>query len=276
MSSRAQTVSSALLRYFKQQKEIYGDGFVLHHADFEKLREALERLEQKSPGSSPGPAVPSFPSSAAETIVDPEKKAEMLFEFYNEVKDCQKCSLGRTRKNFVFGTGSPDAGLMLIGEAPGRDEDEQGEPFVGRAGQLLNKILQAIHFQRKEVYIANILKCRPPNNRDPLPEEVEQCEPYLHRQIEIIQPKLILALGRVAAQTLLKTRTSLANLRGRLHNYRGIPMIVTFHPAALLRNPQWKYPTWDDVQYARKVYDAIVAGRPPESVEYVANSARKK
>ena len=266
-------VTRALLRYFRQQKEIFGDGFVLQRQVWLKFQETLERLETISAlKSARSPAPPSVP----EPIVDPEKKAEILFEFYNEIKDCQKCPLGKTRKNFVFGTGNPDAGLMLIGEAPGRDEDEQGEPFVGRAGQLLNKILQAINFRREEVYIANILKCRPPNNRDPLPEEVEQCEPYLHRQIEIIQPKLILALGRVAAQTLLRTRTSLANLRGRLHDYRGIPMIVTFHPAALLRNPQWKYPTWDDVQYARKVYDAILAGRPPESVEYVANAARKK
>ncbi|HHM23576.1 MAG TPA: uracil-DNA glycosylase [Bacteroidetes bacterium] len=269
MQSPSQKVRQALLRYFQQQLELYGDGFVLPRESFSRLVQNLNQLDFVRKES---PRMHSEPQPG----VAPDWKAKILLDFYNEIKDCQKCPLGRLRKNFVFGTGNPDADLMLIGEAPGRDEDEQGEPFVGRAGQLLNKILKAINFEREDVYIANILKCRPPNNRDPLPEEVAQCEPYLHRQIEIIQPKLILALGRVAGQTLLKTKASLGNLRGRLHDYRGIPMIVTFHPAALLRNPQWKYPTWDDVQYARRVFDAIQAGRPPESVEYIANLAKRK
>jgi len=149
---------------------------------------------------------------------------------------------------------------MVIGEGPGYEEDMQGEPFVGKAGQLLNKILQSVEFRREEVYIANIIKCRPPNNRDPLPEEIEQCEPYLWTQIELIKPKVILALGRIAGQTLLKTNQPLAVLRGKVHEVRGVKMVVTYHPAALLRNPQWKRPTWEDVQRLRRVYNEVTGG----------------
>jgi DNA polymerase len=155
----------------------------------------------------------------------------------------------------VFGVGNPNASLMLIGEAPGAEEDRQGEPFVGRAGQLLNQILRAIEFSREDVYIANILKCRPPGNRDPQPAEVEACEPYLHHQIELIQPVVICALGRIAAQTLLKTKTPLGKLREKVHPYRGRPLVVTYHPAALLRNAKWKRPTWEDVQRLKKIHD---------------------
>ena len=168
---------------------------------------------------------------------------------------CTKCRLGATRTKFVFGVGNPDADVLVIGEAPGADEDAQGEPFVGRAGQLLNKILAAVNFKREEVYIANILKCRPPNNRRPSPDEVEQCEPYLWKQIELIKPKFILCLGLTAAQTLLKTEESLTSLRASIHNYHGVPTFVTYHPAALLRNPNWKRPAWEDVQKLRKMYD---------------------
>jgi DNA polymerase len=159
----------------------------------------------------------------------------------------------------VFGVGNPNADLVLVGEAPGADEDQQGEPFVGRAGQLLNKILEAINFKRDEVFICNILKCRPPNNRDPLPEEVASCEPYLWKQLELIRPKLILCLGRIAAQVLLKTNGSLSSMRGKVHDYRGIRLMVTYHPAALLRNPNWKRPAWEDVQQVRKLYDELTA-----------------
>lgn len=172
---------------------------------------------------------------------------------------CMKCGLGSTRKNFVFGVGDPNADVVLIGEAPGADEDEKGEPFVGRAGQLLNKIIESIGFKREEVFICNILKCRPPNNREPAGEEIEQCEPYLWKQLEILHPRLILCLGRVAGQALLKTNASLGNLRGAWHAYRGIPTMVTYHPAALLRNPNWKRPTWEDVQAFRKRYDELKA-----------------
>jgi uracil-DNA glycosylase family 4 len=180
-----------------------------------------------------------------------------LKEFYNKIKNCQKCHLNKSRTNFVFGVGNSHAGVMFIGEAPGRDEDLQGEPFVGRAGQLLNKILAAINFQREEVYIANILKCRPPENRDPLPEEIELCEPYLIEQIRLIKPKLICALGRISAQALLKTKTPLNRLRGRFHDYQGTKFLVTYHPAALLRYPQFKKDTWEDVKMLRAEYDKM-------------------
>lgn len=187
-------------------------------------------------------------------------KATSLDELNAMICTCTKCPLGHTRTNFVFGVGNPHAEIVLIGEAPGAEEDAQGEPFVGRAGQLLNKILEAINFKREEVYICNILKCRPPNNRDPQPEEIDACEPHLWKQIELIKPKLILCLGRISAQVLLKTNASLTELRAKVHNYRGIPTMVTYHPAALLRNPHWKRPTWEDVQKVRKLYDEMKAG----------------
>ena len=190
------------------------------------------------------------------------KSYQTLDELKEAIQDCQKCPLSKTRTHFVFGTGSPDANLMLIGEAPGRDEDLQGEPFVGRAGQLLDKILAAIEFQRKEVYIGNILKCRPPNNRDPLPEEVALCMSHLMNQIDIIQPKIILALGRIAAQTLLKTSASLGQLRSEELTFSDIPLFVTYHPAALLRNPHWKRAVWEDVQHIRSFYDETVGDKP--------------
>lgn len=188
---------------------------------------------------------------------EPWTAAQSLDELNSLICDCTKCSLGHTRTKFVFGVGNPNADIVIVGEAPGADEDLQGEPFVGRAGQLLNKILEAIHFKREEVYICNILKCRPPNNRDPLPEEVDSCEPHLWKQIELLKPKMILCLGRIAGQTLLRTTESLTSLRGKVHDYRGVKLMVTYHPAALLRNPHWKKPAWDDVQLFRKLYDEM-------------------
>lgn len=163
----------------------------------------------------------------------------------------------RTRP--VLGVGDPDADLMIVGEAPGADEDREGEPFVGRAGQLLNKILAAIGFEREEVYITNILKSRPPNNRDPLPEEVEAHVPMLYKQIALVRPKLLLCVGRQAGCGLLARTSSLSALRGRFHDFHGLPLMVTYHPAALLRNPQWKAPTWEDVQLLRERYDQLTA-----------------
>ncbi len=198
------------------------------------------------------PAGPAYPDEEWTGATD-------LASLNGAICTCMKCGLGATRKNFVFGVGNPNAGVVIIGEAPGADEDEQGEPFVGRAGQLLNKILEAISFKREDVFICNILKCRPPNNREPASDEVEQCEPYLWKQLEIIRPKLILCLGRVAGQALLKTNASLGSLRGDWHDYRGIPTMVTYHPAALLRNPNWKRPTWEDVQRFKDRYNELTA-----------------
>ena len=162
------------------------------------------------------------------------------------------------RTNPVLGVGRPDADLMVVGEAPGADEDQQGEPFVGRAGQLLNKILEAVGFAREDVYITNILKSRPPNNRDPRPEEVEAHIPMLYRQISLVRPKLMLCVGKQAGCGLLAQNTSLKSLRGAFHDFHGIPLMVTYHPAALLRNPEWKRPTWEDVQLLRQRYDQLV------------------
>ena len=176
--------------------------------------------------------------------------------FCKEINECQKCALGATRNKFVFGVGDTQANLILVGEAPGAEEDRLGEPFVGRAGKLLDKILAAIKRSRsKDVYICNVLKCRPPNNRDPLASEVEQCEPYLLKQIAIMRPKLIVALGRVAGTTLLKIEQPLKDMRGKLHDYFGTPLIVTYHPAALLRNSNFKTATWEDFKWIRSILD---------------------
>ncbi|MCX7877740.1 MAG: uracil-DNA glycosylase [Ignavibacteria bacterium] len=185
--------------------------------------------------------------------------AESLDELNSMICNCKKCPLGETRTNFVFGVGNPMADIVLIGEAPGAEEDAQGEPFVGRAGQLLNKILEATGFSREEVYIMNILKCRPPGNRNPLPEEVEKCRPYLEKQLKLINPKLILMLGKVAADALLKTREPLHKIRGKILNYKEWKVMVTFHPAALLRNPHWKRPAWEDMQKFRDYYKTLIS-----------------
>ena len=194
------------------------------------------------------------PGQAEDPIADDGNALEI---FRQQICDCSKCSLCSTRQNFVFGAGNPAAGIMFVGEAPGADEDRQGEPFVGAAGQLLNKIISAMDLRREDVYICNILKCRPPNNRDPQPDEIEQCEPFLKRQIELIQPKVICTLGRFAAQTLLRSSDSMGHMRGQSHQYEGIPLVATYHPAALLRNAQWKRPTWEDMKRVRQIYDGV-------------------
>ncbi|HWP81372.1 MAG TPA: uracil-DNA glycosylase [Bacteroidota bacterium] len=272
-------------KFLAQQKELYGD-IVYRRGESATPKESHTSMAQL-PMQTEKPAATKrdlFPQqqvdlfgnplvhpqqSAASGVADapvlpypnePWVAATSLDQLNSMICNCTKCSLGFTRKNFVFGVGNPKAEVVMVGEAPGADEDEQGEPFVGRAGQLLNKILEAIHFKREEVYICNILKCRPPNNRDPLPDEIEKCEPHLWKQLEIIRPKMILCLGRIAAQALLKTNASLSTLRGKVHNYRGIKLMVTYHPAALLRNPNWKRPAWEDVQLFRKHYDELKAG----------------
>ncbi|MFQ5655085.1 MAG: uracil-DNA glycosylase family protein [Planctomycetota bacterium] len=181
----------------------------------------------------------------------PEQRAAnagRLEEIAAEVASCTSCALCRSRTQTVFGVGDPVARLLFVGEAPGRDEDLQGEPFVGRAGQLLDRIIAALGLRREEVYIANVLKCRPPGNREPTAEEVIRCTPFLGRQIEAISPEVIVALGRPAANFLLDRNTSLARLRGGRHSYLGIPVVVTYHPAYLLRNPAMKKHTWHDLQ----------------------------
>jgi DNA polymerase len=184
------------------------------------------------------------------------EKLDSLDAIAKQVKNCTRCSLYKTATNPVPGEGDPNADLVCVGEAPGAKEDETGRPFIGQAGQLLTKILAAIDLTREQVFICNVLKHRPPGNRNPLPEEVEACSPYLIRQLELIKPKVIVAFGSFAAQTLLNSKTSIGQLRGLVHQYHGIPLIVTYHPAALLRNPAWKRPTWEDVKLARRILDS--------------------
>lgn len=170
-----------------------------------------------------------------------------------EIGDCTRCKLHRGRKTIVFGEGNPNADLMLIGEAPGADEDIQGRPFVGRAGQLLMQMIKAIDFERKDVFIANILKCRPPNNRPPELDEIHECSPFLWKQISIIQPKLILALGTFAAQTLLQSKSSISSLRNRVYDMPFGKVLATYHPSFLLRSPQKKPEAWEDLKLAKKI-----------------------
>jgi uracil-DNA glycosylase len=182
-------------------------------------------------------------------------------ELATAVRSCTKCPLHQTRTNGVFGVGDRRARWLIIGEAPGADEDKQGEPFVGRAGQLLNSMLKAIGLAREQVFIANILKSRPPNNRDPKPEEVRACIPYLYRQIELINPTLILCVGRIAAQTLLNVETPIGKLRGTVHKIVGErPMVVTYHPAYLLRSPVEKRKSWADLLLAMRTFEALQSG----------------
>ena len=172
------------------------------------------------------------------------------------VESCTRCPLYKTANKGVPGTGAAKARLVCVGEAPGANEDETGLPVVGAAGNLLTKILAAVELTREEVFITNVVKHRPPGNRNPMPNEIEACSPYLVRQLELIKPKVIVAFGTFAAQTLLNTKTPIGKLRGEVHRYHGIPLVVTYHPAALLRNPSWKRPTWEDVKLARRILDS--------------------
>lgn len=187
-------------------------------------------------------------------VLPSARKGDLLKQVRNNLGECTRCKLHPHRKNIVFGTGNPEAKLVFIGEGPGGDEDIQGKPFVGRAGQLLTKIINSINLTREEVYIANIIKCRPPQNRNPEPDEIKACEPFLIQQLDVIQPKIICALGTFAAQTLLETDERISRLRGRFISYRGSKLIATFHPAYLLRNPQKKRDVWEDMKMIRKEY----------------------
>ena len=193
------------------------------------------------------------PTAPGVSDIDAAPSLEVIADM---VRRCTRCPLHQTAIQGVPGEGNPNARFVVVGEAPGATEDETGRPFVGAAGQLLTKILAAINLRREDVFICNVIKHRPPGNRNPLPNEIAACSPYLIRQLELIRPGVILALGTFAAQTLLETKESIGKLRGRVHRYHGIPLIVTYHPAALLRNPAWKRPTWDDVQLARRILDS--------------------
>jgi uracil-DNA glycosylase family 4 len=246
----------------------------------EMLRQSGAGPDKAAPPPAPAPALPEAPikpaaqsQPAGDTTQAPAgisigaatgeifgtfAHLNSLDEIAAEVAGCKRCPLHATALNPVPGTGNPKAELMIVGEAPGATEDEQGVPFVGAAGQLLTKILASpgVELKREDVFICNVLKHRPPGNRNPMPDEVTACSPYLFRQFELIRPKAILALGTFAAQTLLQTKLAIGKLRGQVHRFHGVPLIVTYHPAALLRNPSWKRPTWEDVQLVRRILDS--------------------
>ena len=209
-------------KYLEQHKDVYGNTLYFDKKNYKPIKKTNSSLE--------------------------------LIQYYNKIKDCLECPLGHSRTNFVFGIGNPKSDIVFVGEAPGKNEDLKGEPFVGRGGKLLDKILKAIDLTRDDIYILNVLKCRPPDNRDPYPSEIDECEPYLKKQLKIIEPKLIVALGRISAMTLLKKKDSLGDFRNKIHKYEDIDLLVTYHPAALLRNPNFKKPTWEDFKYIKKNY----------------------
>jgi uracil-DNA glycosylase family 4 len=221
-----------IIDFFKGQQNLFGNRLILSDSIIENIDEIQYKTEVKD---------------QANKVSEPVS-INSLNSYNDQIKNCMLCALGSTRTNFVFGTGNPKAKLMFVGEAPGKDEDLQGEPFVGRAGQLLNKMILAIGSKREDVYIANVLKCRPPNNRDPKPDEIDKCEPYLLHQIDLIKPAVIVALGRFGGASLLKSTMSLGEMRKTQNYYNNIPLIVTYHPAALLRNPQWKRNAWEDLK----------------------------
>lgn len=200
-----------------------------------------------------------LPEQTMQPFKDVPTKAHsiQLEDVRRELGDCRRCKLHATRKNIVFGTGNQRAHIVFVGEAPGRDEDIQGKPFVGQAGKLLDLMLEAINLKREEVYICNIIKCRPPGNRNPEKDEIEACGPFLTKQLEAIEPRIICALGALAAHTLLKTKESISKLRGVIHTYHGIRLIPTYHPAFLLRNPYKKREAWEDMQLIQKEYERV-------------------
>lgn len=258
-------------RYLRQQAELGGREVIL----------SARRARAEGPPATPAPPVATVGQAPPSVAPEPEWRkgappvpgpglivtppmlldAEIgglatLAAVAEAVRSCRRCPLCETRTHAVPGDGDPAARLVVVGEGPGQTEDETGLPFVGRAGELLDKILLSIGVPRATTYILNIVKCRPPQNRTPLPDEIAACIPYLHRQLALIGPKVILAAGSTAAGALLQTKKSLGQLRGQVHRYGSVPVVVTYHPAALLRNPNWKKPTWDDVRIARQLLDA--------------------
>jgi uracil-DNA glycosylase family 4 len=233
-----------IIKSLEFQKEIFGDELFIP----KKKRRTSVVKEPSSSYEEPE----LFPVEKEDW-----EKTTSLDELEKLICNCTKCRLHKGRNKFVFGTGNPNADVLVIGEGPGAEEDKQGLPFVGRAGQLLTDMLKAIKFEREDVFIGNVIKCRPPGNRTPLPDEMETCMPYLKKQVELIKPKLILCLGLTAARGLLKKRESLGDLRGKVFEYEGAKVMVTYHSAALLRNPHWKKDCWEDLKKFRKLYDEL-------------------
>lgn len=284
LSQKSEELIERVISYIKKERTIFGDfatrkfqGMENGYSEQEVRSTADTNPNNKVSEPSGNETKPAMSTQNSESFDEQEglfnqddsNKVYYQIDKCQTLKElemlCQKADVLRTDLDdtqLVFGVGNPNADLMLIGEAPGAEEDKQGEPFVGKAGQLLNQILEAIHFKREDVYIANILKHRPPNNRNPKPEERKRSLPFLLRQIDLIEPKLILSLGKVSAQTLLDLKTSLSKMRGQFHSFRGkYELLATYHPAALLRHEKWKRPTWEDVQLLRKRYDEL-GGKP--------------
>ena len=235
---------SDIKEYFLSQQQLYGENIYL---DYEKIAE-------------PAPAVIT-PAKKEEAVSQPapvkKDNRTQLNQLYLKIRNCQQCALSKQRTKLVFGSGNPDAKIMLIGEAPGYHEDKIGKAFVGKAGQLLDKILNSIQLKRDHVFITNVVKCRPPDNRDPQPEETKACAFMLQRQVDIVKPRYILILGRIAARVVLNTEKTLSELRGHVFDVFGAKCVVTYHPAALLRNESLKRGTWEDVQLFQKLFDGI-------------------
>jgi DNA polymerase len=265
MSSEQHSLIDELITFLENERDMYGPFSVntdgKHQSTLSVQEESKnDRPEQEnSVSESAGHEDSSKPDPLS--LEQKLEQCSTLEELKNlcEISDLLHTDLEET--NLVFGVGNPTADLMIIGEAPGYNEDQQREPFVGAAGQLLNKILKAIDFQRDDIYIANILKHRPPDNRNPSSEERERSLPFLNRQIDLISPKIILCVGKVAGTTLLGKDDALKNMRGQFYSYRNAKLTVTYHPAALLRNQKWKRPVWEDVQQVRKTYDEL-GGQP--------------
>ena len=270
-----------LLRaYLRQRAELGETELVLEGLGADELRALYARRPerpaipgrpeppQRPAGAAPPLPVATSPAGALESPMRPSPDAPAAYAPAEEILrlpvldavrevalGCPRCRLAETRSHVVFGEGNPDADVIVVGEAPGADEDRTGRPFVGRAGKLLTLLLASVGLQREQVYICNVLKCRPPGNRNPMPDEVEACSPYLLRQVELVKPRAIAAFGAFAAQTLLSTPTPIGKLRGRVHDFHGVPLVATYHPAALLRSSAWVRPTWEDLQRLRSVLD---------------------
>ncbi|MCC7439377.1 MAG: uracil-DNA glycosylase [Armatimonadetes bacterium] len=247
---KQQSLKEEVRQFATQQDALFGA--IIQE---KKTRRAAAAQERSQDPTKPANTAGSRFAEHLALVNEDWVNAQSLDVMQQMISGCQKCPLGKTRNKLVFGTGNPHADIVVIGEAPGADEDASGEPFVGAAGQLLTKILAAINLGRDDVYIANIIKSRPPGNRRPELAEVVQCIPYLYKQLDLIKPKFILAVGLTAACSLLNRKATMKELRGSVHDYFGITMVVTYHPAALLRNPQWKRSTWEDVQLLRQLYD---------------------
>jgi len=233
-----------VIRILNLQKEIFGDELFISQIKKNKT------MVKESASTYKQPELFTQKKSSWEL-------AKSLDEFEKLICDCTKCRLHQGRNKFVFGTGNPNADVLVIGEGPGAEEDKQGLPFVGRAGKLLTDMLKAIKFEREDVYIGNVVKCRPPGNRTPMQDEMDTCLPYLKKQVELINPKLILCLGLTAAKGLLKKKESLGQLRKNIFEYEGAKVVVTYHPAALLRNPHWKKDAWEDLKKFKRMYDDL-------------------